>query len=278
MHGLEQFWASLSEFLAVMLAYGIDVDPNPETIFLNTLMGGESARIAYPSGYAGIVDVAMRGVDPRGLPDHQAILFDCARRHFYDLLERHGYFDGEVERPTNLDDPSYIALRNLVTLRIPATPVGHSIDPSHDRRMDDGGNGRDEPMAWLAGNGHNFPVLDKSEPIPPEAPPPIDASKAPVVSIQLGEPDDDPVVWGITKTRLTLTQYRVVKALVDAHPDRLSLDMLRIKSKTDHPVGIIDRIRKKDQDWADVLDKPGQAHGGYGIRLKRPRSATPRKR
>ena len=94
--------------------------------------------------------------------------------------------------------------------------------------------------------------------------------------ILLGEPEDEPIVRGKVKNRLTAGQYRVVKALIDAHPERLGKDTLARRSNTEDPIGMIDRLRK-DADWESVLDKPGQAHGGYGIRVKKPRKPTPRK-
>jgi hypothetical protein len=106
---------------------------------------------------------------------------------------------------------------------------------------------------------------------------PLKVEMTPKLPIALGGPEDRPVVWGIEKKRLTPGQYRVVKLLVDLHPERLSGDQLAIRSNTEKPIGMIDRLRK-DQDWADALDKPGQAHGGYGIRLRRPAKKSGRKR
>jgi hypothetical protein len=95
-------------------------------------------------------------------------------------------------------------------------------------------------------------------------------------AIVLDGQDDDVRVRGKTKPRLTPGQYRVVKALIEAFPDRLALDALAQRSGTSDPVGMIDRLRR-DKDWAEVLDKPGKAHGGYGIRATAPRKTTPRK-
>jgi hypothetical protein len=86
----------------------------------------------------------------------------------------------------------------------------------------------------------------------------------------LAGPDDPPIVRGIEKEHLTPAQYRVVKALLDAFPERLTGDSLARKSETEYPIGVIDRLRR-DKDWAGVLSKPGKAHGGYAI------SSTPRK-
>lgn len=119
------------------------------------------------------------------------------------------------------------------------------------------------------------------DPAPPASGTEAPADKAVAASerpILLDGPNDAPVVYGRIKLRLTPGQYRVVKALLDAHPDRLSKDQLAIRSETEDPIGMIDRLHAKDEDWKAVLDKPGQAHGGYGIRVGKPRKATPRKR
>jgi hypothetical protein len=106
-----------------------------------------------------------------------------------------------------------------------------------------------------------------------EAPPSAEETQAEEdqpSALVLGGPEDEPIVLGQRKPRLTPGQYRVVKAMLDAAPTRLSKDQLARRSETEDPIGMIDRLRR-DQDWAAVLDKPGQAHGGYGLRLNTPR-------
>ena len=93
---------------------------------------------------------------------------------------------------------------------------------------------------------------------------------APTLPIALGGPDDAPIVRGIEKDILTPTEYRVVKAMLDAFPKRLAGDNLARKSEAEDPVGAIDRLIR-DKDWASVLSKAGKPHGGYGI------VSTPRK-
>jgi hypothetical protein len=95
--------------------------------------------------------------------------------------------------------------------------------------------------------------------------------------IVLNGEDEEPTVWGIQKPRLTPGQYRVVKALLDAHPKRPDGETLARRSETEDPVGMIDRLIR-DADWRDALDKPGKAHGGYGIKLKRPTKAPTKSR
>ncbi|MGA2704614.1 MAG: hypothetical protein ABSH35_26405 [Isosphaeraceae bacterium] len=117
---------------------------------------------------------------------------------------------------------------------------------------------------------------------PPEAPaelpdhvtldqaPGATTPEAPTAPIALGGPDDAPIVRGIEKDILTPTEYRVVKAMLDAFPKRLAGDNLARKSEAEDPVGAIDRLIR-DKDWASVLSKAGKPHGGYGI------VSTPRK-
>jgi hypothetical protein len=107
------------------------------------------------------------------------------------------------------------------------------------------------------------------EPATSSAPPPIVPGDSPLEEvITLGDsPFAEPIVLGNRKSRLTPGQYRLVKALLDAHPGRLGKDTLARRAAVEDPVGMIDRLRK-DPDWAAVLDKPGRAHGGYGIRTQ----------
>jgi hypothetical protein len=88
--------------------------------------------------------------------------------------------------------------------------------------------------------------------------------------------EDEPVVFGHRVPRLTTGQFNVVKVLIDAFPDRVPLDALATRSDTGDPVGMIDRRRRHNARWRAVLDKPGQAHGGYGLRTtpRKPRRKT----
>jgi hypothetical protein len=102
---------------------------------------------------------------------------------------------------------------------------------------------------------------------------PSEASIEPAFPIDLKTPEDEPVVWGITKPRLKGTHYKLIKTLVDAHPDSLTGEVLGARSGIADPIKMLGRIRS-DPDWADALRMAGEAHGGYGINLKRP-SKTP---
>jgi hypothetical protein len=110
------------------------------------------------------------------------------------------------------------------------------------------------------------------------APPTPPRPDQPVI---LAGPDDAPIVRGKEKEVLTPGQYRVVKVLVEAFPERIRGELLARKSGTEDPVGMIDRL-SRDKDWASVLSKPGKAHGGYGIvaiprKAQKSRETRPRK-
>ena len=64
----------------------------------------------------------------------------------------------------------------------------------------------------------------------------------------------------------------MVKASLDTAPEKLSKDALALRSNTEDPVGMIDRLRR-DKDWAVVLIKPGKPHGGYGIQVRTQKKA-----
>jgi hypothetical protein len=94
--------------------------------------------------------------------------------------------------------------------------------------------------------------------------PPTPANAVPVCPVTLAGTNEQPIVNGVAKEPLTPAQFRVVEALVAAYPERIAGDSLARKSQTEAPVKIIDRLRR-DPDWAEVLFKPGKAHGGYAI-------------
>jgi hypothetical protein len=75
--------------------------------------------------------------------------------------------------------------------------------------------------------------------------------------VLLGGPDDEPIVRGKRKPGLSVGQYRVVKALIDAFPGRVDTETLASRSETEYSLGMIWRLRERDQDWEAVLDRPG---------------------
>jgi hypothetical protein len=114
----------------------------------------------------------------------------------------------------------------------------------------------------------------KAAVVPGQAPPPA-RSKVPVV---LGGPDDKVIVWGKEKDRLLGAQYRVLKALVEAHAkgERLSTDSLRNATKdekgnvVEDPVGALKRLRRRDSDWKSVIDMAKDPGRGYGLKDRPP--------
>ncbi|MDR3638674.1 MAG: hypothetical protein P4L84_33015 [Isosphaeraceae bacterium] len=91
------------------------------------------------------------------------------------------------------------------------------------------------------------------------------------LEFELGDRDLRRPRIGATETsRLTPSQYDIIKALYDAHPERLSSDELYVRTKISKPVDMIDRIRASHHLWATVLGKPGKSHGGgYGLLIKK---------
>jgi hypothetical protein len=82
----------------------------------------------------------------------------------------------------------------------------------------------------------------------------------------LRKPGEAPIVRGRPKKPLTHCQYKVLRALADAAPNRLSLESLTEKSKISDVRGVLTRLRKADPDYAAVIDMAGAAGVGYGIR------------
>jgi hypothetical protein len=120
------------------------------------------------------------------------------------------------------------------------------------------------------------------KPGPPMGDQPADApgsgASGSVEPVVLGGPDDKVFVWGQEKDPLPPSQYRVIKALVEASEKgkRLSKDALCLATK-DHegntvedPVGALDRLCRRDADWRDVIDMAGIPGRGYGLKDKPP--------
>jgi hypothetical protein len=83
--------------------------------------------------------------------------------------------------------------------------------------------------------------------------------------VVLRGPGERPIVGGVEKGPLTLPQYDVVKALLDAGERGLSKDELDRKSKHGDARKILKRLAKSDPDWNAAIHFPGKAGGGYRI-------------
>jgi hypothetical protein len=78
-------------------------------------------------------------------------------------------------------------------------------------------------------------------------------------------PGERPIVRGVEKDRLTLPQYYVVRALLEAGERGLSKDELDHKSKHGDARKILKRLADSDPDWKAVISFPGRSGGGYRI-------------
>ncbi len=85
-------------------------------------------------------------------------------------------------------------------------------------------------------------------------------------------------MWGKRKPPLTVNQYRVVKALVNAHAsgERLTKNQLELRARGARGdecdvLGVLRRLRQ-DPDWNQALSMAGTACRGYGLN---PRPQTP---
>jgi hypothetical protein len=83
--------------------------------------------------------------------------------------------------------------------------------------------------------------------------------------VMLRGPGDRPIVNSVEKRPLTLAQYDVVKALLEAGERGLSKDELDRKSKHGDARRILKRLAESDSDWKAVISFPGLPGGGYRI-------------
>jgi hypothetical protein len=84
--------------------------------------------------------------------------------------------------------------------------------------------------------------------------------------VVLGGRADGPIVLGKTKRKLTMAQYNVVKALLDAGESGLTKDELVSHSRHTDARMILTRLADKDEDWKQVIHLAGQTGGGYRIK------------
>ncbi len=133
-----------------------------------------------------------------------------------------------------------------------------------------------------AGSTENRPVRHASQepasgmpdaavPMPAAAGPISDGSRSKVTApepsppVMLKGPNDNPIVLGKEKKRLTTARYNVVKALLGASRN-LSKDELDKKSGHTEARKILQSLARSDPDWAEVIIWPVGPGTGYGIR------------
>lgn len=78
--------------------------------------------------------------------------------------------------------------------------------------------------------------------------------------------DEGPVVLGKIKPKLTMPQYNVVKALLDAGDVGLTKDELVDNSGHEDARGILKRLRQRDDDWKQVIHFAGTTGRRYRIK------------
>ena len=83
-------------------------------------------------------------------------------------------------------------------------------------------------------------------------------------SVVLHGPGKPVTVLGKQKPRLTRPQHDVVQALLDAGKEGLTKDLLVYNSGHTDAVGILTRLKRKD-DWGQVIQMAGTTGGGYRI-------------
>lgn len=84
-------------------------------------------------------------------------------------------------------------------------------------------------------------------------------------TVILGRPGDPVTVLVKLKPRLTLAQYHVVQALLNAGDNGLTKDQLDINSGHSHARKILKRLACSDPDWAAVIQMPGISGRRYRI-------------
>jgi hypothetical protein len=89
----------------------------------------------------------------------------------------------------------------------------------------------------------------------------------PELLITLGTIDDSPIVCGKKKKKLSVREYNILKTLIDAYPDRLSMKEIAEKPNHSEPSKALGKLSKKDPDWKRAISMPGIGGSGkgYGI-------------
>jgi hypothetical protein len=100
----------------------------------------------------------------------------------------------------------------------------------------------------------------------PAARPPVrEAPAGPLVI--LGDCDEEPIVRGVRKSRLSVPRFDVVKALLAAGKRGLSKDALATESKHSDAHRILKRLANSDPDWCSVILMAGEPGGRYRMRF-----------
>jgi hypothetical protein len=101
---------------------------------------------------------------------------------------------------------------------------------------------------------------------PPTLPLPLPLAAAKENLVVLYGPLDKPLVLGRPKPVLGPIPHKVIRTLIEAGEDGLSLVDLRVESKHQGARNILKRIAATDPDWEYVIRFPGRRRlGGYRI-------------
>jgi hypothetical protein len=84
-------------------------------------------------------------------------------------------------------------------------------------------------------------------------------------SVELRGRGEPPLVLGNAKPLLTVAQYDVIGALLEAGDGGLNKDDLEIKGKHSDARRILKRLSKSDPDWAKVISLPGGTGKRYRL-------------
>lgn len=142
-----------------------------------------------------------------------------------------------AERPTMPETVSVVE-QELLALRLAIRLIPHLDDPS----------GRPAPEETITPS--------------PRAAEPTRLKTTPL-TVVLFSPTIDPVVLGRRKSKLTLAQFSVVKALIEAGERGLSKS--RLQALTGDAVNVLKRLAKSDPDWGAVIQLPGGPGRGYRL-------------
>lgn len=121
MDDLNSFWKTLRRFLNVMLAYRVQVDPDPLGTVRDLIERRQPVTITNPLGFAeGVVDARDR-VDVNRLSADERALFSSAAEYLDGLFLNCGFSpeDPSELRPPIEGDPFLRALNALVAEQIP---------------------------------------------------------------------------------------------------------------------------------------------------------------
>lgn len=204
----------------------------------------------------GLQDVDASGYSWAACPHERRVLVAAIEDHILSQL-RGASFSWAVNSTSTL-----IVDRPLA--RGPEHPSGSAVLPPEDTQTPgQSPAGRVAPEAETPSTRDDQPRLNpqpvRREPQVPDGPPVAESSRVKLYANRTAVIDGQPV------ERLRVTQYDVIKTLIDAGDEGLSKDDLEQDSRHPDARGILTRLRKKDDRWRQVIQMPGKSWRGYRI-------------